>query len=143
MPRGNIDNLKPPSTDEARNRGQKGGIASGQSRRERKLIQEALQRALSGNYGIVDDNGKNKKVVGYDALALSMIQQAIGGNVKAATFIRDTIGEKPTETVNFESDTLTGIKINFVDKSNKNTKKEKDPKIVGEYTPPSNSEEVK
>lgn len=143
MPRGNIDNLKPPSTDEARNRGQKGGIASGQSRRERKLIQEALQRALSGNYGIVDDNGKNKKVVGYDALALSMIQQAIGGNVKAATFIRDTVGEKPTETVNFESDTLTGIKINFVDKSNKNTNKEKDPKIVGEYTPPSNSEEVK
>lgn len=35
-------------------------------------------------------------------IAVSMLQQAIGGNVKAAEFIRDTIGEKPVERVEAE-----------------------------------------
>lgn len=138
MPRGNINNLKTPSTEEARERGKKGGKKSGQVRREKRKLQDALQKKLSGKFIIEDEQ---EKIGGYEAIANAMIKEAIGGNVKAATFIRDTIGEKPREVVDFESESLSGIKIKFVDKSNKNEKKEKDPKIVGDYTPPSNIEE--
>lgn len=44
------------------------------------------------------------------------------------------------DNVKFDGDNLTDIKVSFVNKSNK-AKREKDPKIVGEYTPPTNTEE--
>jgi len=139
MGRGNIDNLRVPTSEEARKNGSKGGNASVKSRREKKHLQDALQKLLKGQYEIGKDDNKNK-LGGYDAVAQSMILEAIGGNVKAATFIRDTIGEKPVDVVDFENNDVTGIEISFVNKSNPNKGKEKDPKIVGDYTPPSNTE---
>ena len=85
------------------------------------------------------ENG-SKKVTGYNAVAAALIKQALGGNVKAIVALRDSIGEKPKETVEVENNELTGIKIKFVNKSKPKTTKEKDPKIVGEYTPPTNAE---
>lgn len=43
--RGGIDNLKPPirSADEAREKGKKGGIKSGESRRQKKSMREQAQ----------------------------------------------------------------------------------------------------
>lgn len=137
MPRGNIDNLRVPTSEEARKNGKKGGEASGKSRKERRLLQDALQKQLSGMYEI--ENG-SKKVTGYNAVAAALIKQALGGNVKAIVALRDSIGEKPKETVEVENNELTGIKIKFVNKSKPKTTKEKDPKIVGEYTPPTNAE---
>lgn len=138
MGKGNIDNLKTPSTDEARRRGQKGGLASGKSRQNRRMLQEAFQKLLVGKYTL-EDGGK--QLGGYDALASTMIKAALDGSVKAFVAIRDTIGEKPKEMVEVESNDLTGIKIKFVDKSNRRQAKEKDPKIVGDYTPPTNTED--
>lgn len=135
----NNDNLRTLSTSEAREIGSKGGKASVKSRREKKHLQEALQKLLKGKYELGQDDNK-KTLGGYDAVAQSMIIEAINGNVKAATFIRDTIGEKPVDVVDFENDDVTGIEISFVNKSNPNKGKEKDPKIVGDYTPPSNTE---
>lgn len=137
MPRGNIENLiqnKHQTPEERRNNAQKAGVASGKSRRDKKFIQEALRKALDGEYTIDD-----KTLGGYDAIALRMIQEALDGNVQAFKEIRDTIGEKPKDTVELESNTVSGIKIKFVDKSAPKLK-EQDPKIVGEYTPPSNTE---
>lgn len=75
-------------------RAHKAGVASGKSRQEKKRIQEALKKALAGFYDVEEG-----KVTGYNAVAISMIRQAINGNVKAATFVRDTIGEKPVEEI--------------------------------------------
>lgn len=140
MGRGNVDNLIVPSSEEARKNGSKGGKASGDSRREKRKLQAALQKLLSSKYSIGEDTGK--KLGGYEAIAQSMILSAINGNVKAATFVRDTIGEKPVDVLDLENkdNNVTGIKISFVNKSNPNKGKEKDPKIVGDYTPPSNTE---
>lgn len=141
MGRGNINNLIVPSSEEARKNGSRGGKASGDSRRKKRKLQDALQKLLKGEYEIGD--GENTEtLVGYEAVAKSMIKQACSGNVKAATFIRDTIGEKPVDVLDLENkdNTVTGIKISFVNKSNPNKGKEKDPKIVGDYTPPSNTE---
>lgn len=98
MPRGNVNNLKTPTTEEARSRGRMGGIASGRARKEKKEIQNALQRRLAGVYEIGKD-GSPLKLDGYEAIAEAMIIQAVNGNVKAATFIRDTIGEKPIDEI--------------------------------------------
>ncbi|MBR2385681.1 hypothetical protein IKA92_07430 [bacterium] len=140
---GNIDNLvqnQDRTPEQRRESAKKAGLASGNARRERREIQKALQKRLNGKYEIGEEDNK-QTLGGYDAIAEAMIVRAVNGDVKAATFIRDTIGEKPVETVSLESDEMTGIEISFVNKSNKNTKKEKDPKIVGEFTPPSNTEE--
>lgn len=45
------------------------------------------------------------------------------------------------DNIDVGSTEVSAIKIKFVNKSLSNTKKETDPKIVGEYTPPSNSDE--
>lgn len=138
MPRGKIDNLIKRSSNEARKIASKGGKASGESRRKKRELQGALQKLLDGKYEV-----EGTTFNGYEAIAQKMILSAINGNVKAATFVRDTIGEKPVDVFDFNEKDVTGIKISFVDKSTpkKNGGKEIDPKIVGEYTPPSNVEE--
>ena len=83
----NEQNLKPVRTkEEARERGRRGGIASGKARRERKTLKEELLALLQSG-----DTQKN--------ISLAMIQQALNGNTKAFEVIRDTVGEKPKEEV--------------------------------------------
>lgn len=82
------ENLKPftsnQSRDEAVKNGKKGGIKSGEVRRERKALKEELL------YLLEQGNTQEK-------ISLALIKQALKGNVKAYAMIRDTIGEKPIE----------------------------------------------
>jgi len=142
MARGNPGNLiqnEDRTPEERRENAKKAGIASGEARRNKRKLQESLQKLLKGKYEIGKDENA-KTLGGYDALAESMIHEAINGNVKAFVAIRDTIGEKPVDVVDFENNDVTDIKISFVNKSNPNKGLKKDPKIVGDYTPPSNTE---
>ena len=88
----NEQNLKPVSSKkEARERGRKGGLASGESRRKRKTLKEELLLMLS-------DSDIQQKI------SLALINEAINGNnagsvTKAFEVIRDTIGERPVEKV--------------------------------------------
>ena len=88
----NEQNLKPvKSKKEARERGRKGGLASGEARRKRKTLKEELLLMLS------DGNIQEK-------ISLALINEAINGNnagsvTKAFEVIRDTIGERPVEKV--------------------------------------------
>ena len=43
----NIDNLSPPSTSEARERGAKGGRKSGEARRKKKALRESMEALLA------------------------------------------------------------------------------------------------
>lgn len=136
MNSGNLKLNSERTPEERKKLATKAGKASGKARQKKKMIQEALMRALKGKY-IVDNN----QLDGYDAIAVKMVYEALNGNVQAFKEIRDTIGERPKETLELESEQITGIKIKFVDKSNRSNRKEKDPKIVGDYTPPTNTEE--
>ena len=79
------ENLRPVSSkDEARERGRKGGLASGDARRKRKTLKEELLLML-------EDEEVQKSV------AVALIQEAQNGNVKAFGMLRDTIGEAPVE----------------------------------------------
>ena len=130
----NSENLKPNSErtpEERRKLARKAGLKSGEVRRARKTFKELVEIALS----VKDDNGLTEQ----EKIVLRAIEVAKAtGNYKD---IEATMGEKPKDTVAFESEQITGIKIKFVDKSNRSNREEKDPKIVGDYTPPTNTEE--
>ena len=79
------ENLRPVSSkEEARERGRKGGLASGEARRKIKTLKEELLL-------ILEDEEVQKSV------AVALIQEAQSGNVKAFGMLRDTIGERPVE----------------------------------------------
>ena len=81
------ENLRPVSSkDEARERGRKGGLASGEARRKRKTLKEELLLMLS--------EGETQQSV-----TLALIEKAMSGDTKAFEVIRDTIGEKPIDKV--------------------------------------------
>jgi hypothetical protein len=82
----NVQNLRVPSSEEAREIGRKGGIASGEARQKRKALKEELLLLLA--------EGDTQKSV-----TLALIEKAMGGDTKAFEVIRDTIGEKPVEKV--------------------------------------------
>ncbi len=73
---------------EVRENAKKGGIKSGESRREKRLLKELLEEALL----IKTDTG-NK----YIDITNALIKQAEEGNVKAYETIRDTLGQKQIE----------------------------------------------
>lgn len=81
----NEGNLKPVRTaNEARELGRKGGLKSGQKRRERKALKEHLLLLLSK--GDIQEK-----------MCLALIERATQGDLKAFEIIRDTIGEKPVD----------------------------------------------
>ena len=81
------ENLRPVSSkEEARERGRKGGLASGEARRKRKTLKEELLLMLS--------EGETQQSV-----TLALIEKAMSGDTKAFEVIRDTIGEKPIDKV--------------------------------------------
>lgn len=105
----NIQNLKTPSTEEARSRGRKGGIASGKARKEKKAMKETLKALLSlplDQREAVDIEAiqdltalEGGNITVQEAIMLKQIQKAMDGDTKAAEYVRDTAGEKPTDKV--------------------------------------------
>lgn len=76
-------NLDPVRTKgEARKRGANGGKKSGQARREKKLMREALEKRIGASL---------------DSVTQALIDKAASGDVRAYEVIRDTLGEKPTD----------------------------------------------
>lgn len=86
-----IENLRTPTTEEARERGKKGGQASGKARRRRKELKQLLELALSQPSEIVEGEDN------YTAITAALVQRAIQGDTKAYEVIRDTLGQKPVE----------------------------------------------
>ena len=89
----NEENLKPPTTSEARERGKKGGKRSGEARRARKTMKEMLDYLLTKEV----ENKKGDKASTLEAISVALIKKAMGGDTKAFEVIRDTIGEKFAE----------------------------------------------
>ena len=103
--------------EEAKKNGRKGGIASGKARREKKLLKDQIKLLLSLPFPDVQDkNGKKLKgmfkQLGIDednidnqmAMVIAMWQRALKGDVNAFNTLRDTVGEKPKETLSLEGE---------------------------------------
>lgn len=101
------DNLIPiSSSEEAREKGRVGGIASGEVRRKKKLIKEQLELLLS--LPLKDRNATEKlKSLGIDvdnidnqmAMVISIWNKALKGDIQAFNSIRDSVGEKPKDII--------------------------------------------
>jgi hypothetical protein len=101
------DNLIPQNKrtkEEQREIARKGGIASGKARKERKTLKEELLLLL-------EDEKTQKE------LSVALIRRAKAfdsmGN-KAYEVIRDTIGEKPTDKLEFTQDKPFEVKIEVI-----------------------------
>lgn len=103
MPRGNEQNLIKPedlTPEERRVNASKAGVASVESRRKRKTLREELLALLA-------DGDTQSRV------SLAIINEAINGNnsgsvARAFETIRDTVGEKPTESMVLSASVNTG-----------------------------------
>lgn len=104
---GNLLKAENLTSEQLRERARKGGKASAKARKEKKKIKEQLEMLLS--LPIKDETAKKKlKKLGINsdnidnqmAMVISIWQKAVKGDVQAATFIRDTCGEKPENNVN-------------------------------------------
>ena len=100
-----IDNLRTPTTEQARERGRKGGIASAKARAERKQLKELLELALSQPSEIVDGEDN------YTAITAALVNKAIQGDTKAYEVIRDTLGQKPVEQA--QMDLTAKIEVDY------------------------------
>ena len=85
--------------NEAREKGRKGGIKSGEVRRARKTLREELLALL----GEQRQDKQGDMVQVQTAMSTALIKSALGGSVRAYEVIRDTIGEKPVENVTLTS----------------------------------------
>jgi len=92
----NLVDLRTRSTSEVREIGRAGGKASGKKRAERKALREQLEMILSipGNQ---------------DRLCAAIFEKACQGDARSFETIRDTIGEKPKETLELEG----GVSFTF------------------------------
>lgn len=73
----------------------KGGQKSGEARRAKKSLREAMQVLMDA-----DLTGKDgKTMTGTEAMAAKVFQAALKGDWKAWELVRDTAGQKPVERV--------------------------------------------
>ena len=91
----NEDNLKPLTTEKAREIGSKGGINSGEARRSKSCTDLAMEALLEKQY-----KGKNGEILsGAEAIAIKQMEKALKGDAKAFELVRDSAGQKPVEKV--------------------------------------------
>lgn len=89
-------NLRVPTSEEAREIGKKGGIASGEARKRKKQLKEYLEILLERQ---VSTDKEGNPITGTEAMAIKAIQGAMNGDWKAWELVRDTSGQKPVDKV--------------------------------------------
>lgn len=102
----NEANLTPRAltSEEARAIGRKGGVASGIARRRRRQMRELLGELMTTPVpdeqiqSVLEGSGLDASFE--NAISFAMLLRAARGDVEAARFVRDSLGEKPTETYN-------------------------------------------
>lgn len=106
--RGNVANLKPvKTTEEAKEMGRKGGIASGEARRERKAMRDLLEYLLTQK----DKSGSNNDLLVMSAL----VNKSKAGDVKAIELLLNLIGEGPKQAIDLSNSdgTLSSCHVDF------------------------------
>lgn len=107
----NDGNLKRPTSEEARELGRRGGVASGIARRRRKALREALDVYLS--LPVQDKRSLNRLLrAGVDEddadtqmlIISSLVQRAIDGNVRAAKLIFDLMADDSAHALDERED---------------------------------------
>ncbi len=99
------------SKEEARERGRRGGIASGEARRLKRDARAVLEALMAGKVKI-----DNKPMTRMEAICLAQIQKALEGDTRAFSAVLDRLEGKPTETARVTTD-ITSRVVDFGDPS--------------------------
>lgn len=120
---GNLVSIGSRTTEEQRRIVSAGGKASGEARRRKKAIREICAELLgmdapagAAELGALQNiaqelaQQRGQRLDMYEALTLAQIAQALKGDTKAATFVRDSAGDKPTDNVQVSEGITEGDK---------------------------------
>lgn len=91
----NEQNLRPGQYKFTLEDAKKGQRNSAKARRDKKDLRKALEILLEKKY--TDKAGK--KILGTDAIAAKLFEQAMKGNIRAFETIRSTVGQDPVQKV--------------------------------------------
>ena len=91
----NNQNLIPQAHELTVDEQSKGGKASGEARRRKKDLRQALEMLLDKEY----QQRNGDMITGTEAISAKLFEQAMKGNIKAFETIRDSVGQKPVEKV--------------------------------------------
>lgn len=83
------------TAEEQRAIARQGGKASGEARRRKRDLRQALEMLLEKEYK--DKSGNS--LTGTEAITAKLFEQAMKGNIRAFETLRDTVGQKPVEKV--------------------------------------------
>lgn len=118
----NDENLKPVRTkSEARERGRNGGIKSGESRRRTAALRDTMNKLLTmkvevdGLSDILRADGCESTYE--EVITMSMIQQAMLGDVKAYKAIMQVVGQTSKSDADLEEQ-KTKVELNKAKKDN-------------------------
>ena len=95
--------------EEASKRGKVGGPASQDTQQTRRSIKEILEE-LSRRTVTAEEAEEYSMEEGtslLEAATLAQFRRAMKGDTKAAEYVRDTLGEKPTDKISAEIETIT------------------------------------
>ena len=96
------------SSEEARTNGAKGGLASGEARRERKRLRELAEIIANETISTTMPDGSKRSTTFSEALIIGQYREAMKGKTEAAKFLATIMGdfvEKKEETVKAEVST--------------------------------------
>ena len=108
------------SPEERRKNSSKGGRNGAKTKRERKRANEILNIFLSmplkkRKEAEIEDikafeELKGKNITVNEAIQLKQVRSALNGELASATYIRDTVGDKPSENVNVNAEVKNPFK---------------------------------
>lgn len=122
--------IKDMTKEERQEAGKKGGINSGKTRAAKKQMKESLETILSMSLkkgavtnidnikNIADIKGRNITV--QDAILIGQVQKALKGSIASAEFIRDTVGQRPEDIINLNTegeDMTLNINVSYGDET--------------------------
>lgn len=101
------DNLIVPTSEQARENGRKGGLASGEARRNKKLLRDCIDYLLEREDKTVQHED-GTPMSGAEQLAYNLFVKALSETdtakaAKAFEVLRDTAGQKPVDKVQMEN----------------------------------------
>lgn len=116
----NEDNLKPLTTEKAREIGAKGGKASVEARRKKRDLRLALEALLESDVKKKNLSGKEQDMSVAEAISLEQVRKALKGDSKAYEIIRDSSGQKPIDKIQVaevDADVLSEVERMVMDES--------------------------
>lgn len=99
----NPQNLKVPTSEEARENGRKGGLASAESRRRKRDMKKTFETLFAMQ--ATDKRKKAYEKLGYstddltieEAITITMVEKAMAGDSRMASLIMDVMGDKHSD----------------------------------------------